>query len=60
MLFRSEDAIRMHGLTTAAEVKQHTNASGGCGACAFRIDDILATSPAMAGTLPVPLLEAAE
>jgi len=36
-----EDAIRAHGLTTVAEVKEKTNASGGCGACAIRIEEIL-------------------
>ena len=55
-----EDAIRAHGLATVAEVKEYTNASGGCGACAFRIDDILAAFPTKVGSLPEPLLEAAE
>ena len=35
-----EDAITAHGLTTVEGVKTHTNASGGCGACAGRIEDI--------------------
>ena len=30
-----EDAIRAHGLTTVADVRQRTNASGGCG-CLLR------------------------
>jgi len=36
-----EDAIRDHGLTTVSGVKEKTNASGGCGACALRIEEIL-------------------
>ncbi|WP_374544611.1 nitrogenase iron-molybdenum cofactor biosynthesis protein NifE [Rhodoblastus sp.] len=36
-----EDAIRDFGLTTVAEVKDKTHASGGCGACAIRIEEIL-------------------
>lgn len=35
-----EDAIKAHGLTTVEGVKTHTNASGGCGACSGRIEDI--------------------
>ena len=54
-----EDAISAHALTTTDGVKQHTNASGGCGACAGRIEDILAASPA-AEISAVPVLEAAE
>ena len=51
-----EDAIRSHGLTTVAGVKELTNASGGCGACAGRIEDVLAET-----ARPVPeLLQAAE
>jgi nitrogenase molybdenum-cofactor synthesis protein NifE len=38
-----EDAIRDFGLTTVAGVKEKTNASGGCGACAIRIEEILET-----------------
>ena len=41
-----------HGLTTVDEVRQHTNASGGCGVCAVRIEDILAALPAAAGCGP--------
>jgi nitrogenase molybdenum-cofactor synthesis protein NifE len=55
-----EDAIKSHGLTTVADVKQHTEASGGCGFCSVRIEDILAALPAAVGSNPVPLLEAAE
>jgi nitrogenase molybdenum-cofactor synthesis protein NifE len=54
-----EDAIAAHALTTTDGVKQHTNASGGCGACAGRIEDILAALPATA-TSGVPILQAAE
>jgi nitrogenase molybdenum-cofactor synthesis protein NifE len=51
-----EDVIRSHGLTTVAGVKELTNASGGCGACAGRIEDVLAET-----AQPVPeLLQAAE
>ncbi|QRG07606.1 nitrogenase iron-molybdenum cofactor biosynthesis protein NifE [Xanthobacter dioxanivorans] len=35
-----EDAIKAHGLTTVEGVKAHTNASGGCGACSGRIEEI--------------------
>jgi nitrogenase molybdenum-cofactor synthesis protein NifE len=51
-----EDAIQTHGLTTTEEVKQHTNASGGCGFCSVRIDDILAARQASAA----PVMQAAE
>jgi nitrogenase molybdenum-cofactor synthesis protein NifE len=51
-----EDAIHAHGLTTVDGVKQHTRASGGCGACRERVGDILA---AMAKP-PAPVLQAAE
>ncbi len=37
-----EDAISAHGLTPSRACVEETNASGGCGACSFRIDDILA------------------
>jgi len=36
-----EDAILAHNLTTVDGVREHTSASGGCGACAIRIDEIL-------------------
>ncbi|MDO9708919.1 (2Fe-2S)-binding protein [Paracraurococcus sp. LOR1-02] len=49
-----EDAIRAHGLTTVEGVREHTNASGGCGACSIRIEDILAAMPpAPAAALPL-------
>src|SRR6266702_1479886 len=54
-----EDAIAAHALTTTDGVKQHTNASGGCGACAGRLEDILAALPAMS-TPVAPVLQAAE
>lgn len=44
-----EDAIAAHGLTTVEGVKQHTGASGGCGACSVRIEEIF---DAMAATAP--------
>ncbi|WP_316179935.1 nitrogenase iron-molybdenum cofactor biosynthesis protein NifE [Bradyrhizobium sp. SZCCHNRI1009] len=50
-----EDAIKAHGLTDVAGVRTHTNASGGCGACAGRVEDILAAQKA-----PAELLQAAE
>jgi nitrogenase molybdenum-cofactor synthesis protein NifE len=49
-----EDAIRTHALTTVEGVRQHTQASGGCGACALRIEEILA------GMASEPALAAAE
>jgi nitrogenase molybdenum-cofactor synthesis protein NifE len=55
-----EDAINAHALTTVEEVKKHTNASGGCGSCAGKVEDILATIAAAGGTRPAPVLEAAE
>ncbi len=55
-----EDAIKSYGLTTVADVKAHTEASGGCGFCSVRIEDILAAMPAAAISNPAPLLEAAE
>jgi nitrogenase molybdenum-cofactor synthesis protein NifE len=60
-----EDAIKAHALTTVEGVKKHTNASGGCGSCAGRIEDIFAALAAQGGTeaAPVeaaPVLEAAE
>jgi nitrogenase molybdenum-cofactor synthesis protein NifE len=56
-----EDAIKANGLTTVDGIKQHTSASGGCGFCSVRLEDILAASPAAAGaSSPAPLLQAAE
>ena len=37
-----EDAILANDLTTVEGVREETNASGGCGACAVRIEEILA------------------
>ena len=50
-----EGAIKAHALTDVAGVRTHTNASGGCGACAGRVEDILARVSA-----PAELLQAAE
>jgi nitrogenase molybdenum-cofactor synthesis protein NifE len=50
-----EDAIAAHGLTTVEGVLERTSASGGCGACAGRVEDILARMRA-----PAPMLQAAE
>jgi nitrogenase molybdenum-cofactor synthesis protein NifE len=55
-----EDAIKANALTTVEQVRQHTEASGGCGFCAVRLEDILAALPAAAGSSPAPLLMAAE
>jgi nitrogenase molybdenum-cofactor synthesis protein NifE len=61
-----EDAIRAHALTTVEGVRQHTNASGGCGSCAGRIEDIFAAMTAAnavgteAAPEPAQVLEAAE
>jgi nitrogenase molybdenum-cofactor synthesis protein NifE len=55
-----EDAIKARGLTTVDGIKQHTNASGGCGFCAVRLEDILAASQVAAGASVEPLLQAAE
>jgi nitrogenase molybdenum-cofactor synthesis protein NifE len=52
-----EDAIGAHGLTTVSGVKERTNASGGCGACKSRVEDVLAALPASA---PSAMLQAAE
>jgi len=48
-----EDAVRAHGLATVESVRMHTNASGGCGACAGRVEDILAAMAAQPPALPV-------
>ena len=37
-----EDAIAAHNLTTVEGVREHTSASGGCGACSVRIEEIFA------------------
>jgi len=37
-----EDAIKANGLTSVEGVREKTSASGGCGACATRIEEILA------------------
>jgi nitrogenase molybdenum-cofactor synthesis protein NifE len=61
-----EDAIKAHALSTVEGVKKHTNASGGCGSCAGRIEDIFAamTAANAVGTEAAPqqaqVLEAAE
>ncbi|QAY95704.1 nitrogenase iron-molybdenum cofactor biosynthesis protein NifE [Methylovirgula ligni] len=49
-----EDAIRAHTLTDVDGVREHTHASGGCGACSQRIEEIFADIAA------VPLAVAAE
>jgi nitrogenase molybdenum-cofactor synthesis protein NifE len=53
-----EDAIAAHGLTTVEGVRARTNASGGCGACSVRVEDILDAMGVAAE--PAPMLVAAE
>jgi len=55
-----EDSIRADGLTTVEGVRERTNASGGCGACSVRVEDILAAMGPSAGEASVPFLQAAE
>src|SRR5271166_2646715 len=55
-----EDAILAHALATVEGVKEKTSASGGCGACAVRIEEILANIPVNENTSAVPVLTAAE
>nr|WP_244411171.1 (2Fe-2S)-binding protein [Nitrospirillum amazonense] len=43
-----EDAVRAHGLTSLDDVRRHTAAGTGCGACASRVEDVLAALPALA------------
>ncbi|MEE3624005.1 nitrogenase iron-molybdenum cofactor biosynthesis protein NifE [Nitrospirillum sp. BR 11752] len=43
-----EDAVRVHGLSSLDEVRRHTTAATGCGACAGRVADVLAALPALA------------
>ncbi|HVQ72704.1 MAG TPA: nitrogenase iron-molybdenum cofactor biosynthesis protein NifE [Bradyrhizobium sp.] len=54
-----EDAIRAHALTTVDEIKEQTSASGNCGSCKGRIEDVLAATAA-AASAPAPVLQAAE
>src|SRR5208283_5443821 len=51
-----EDAIRAHALTTVDGIKEQTNASGNCGSCKGRIEDVLAATAASSA----PVLQAAE
>ncbi|MGB8364035.1 MAG: nitrogenase iron-molybdenum cofactor biosynthesis protein NifE [Rhizomicrobium sp.] len=53
-----EDAVHAHGLTTVESVREHTNASGGCGSCSGRVEDILAVM--VANPAPDALAVAAE
>ncbi|TWB69996.1 nitrogenase iron-molybdenum cofactor biosynthesis protein NifE [Nitrospirillum amazonense] len=43
-----EDAVRAHGLTSLDDVRRHTAAGTGCGACASRVEEVLAALPALA------------
>src|SRR6266545_3483719 len=54
-----EDAIHADGLTTVDSVREHTNASGGCGSCSGRVEDILVALGASA-LAAAPVLVAAE
>jgi nitrogenase molybdenum-cofactor synthesis protein NifE len=49
-----EDAIKAHTLTDVDGVREHTHASGGCGTCSHRIEEIFTDITA------VPLAVAAE
>ncbi len=55
-----EDAIKAHSLATVEGVRQHTNASGGCGSCAGRIEDVFAALGVALADEPAPVLQAAE
>ncbi|WP_417711788.1 nitrogenase iron-molybdenum cofactor biosynthesis protein NifE [Roseibium aggregatum] len=44
-----EDAVRANNLKTVDEVREHTQASGGCSACIEKVEDILAS---LAGAAP--------
>jgi nitrogenase molybdenum-cofactor synthesis protein NifE len=46
-----EDAIQTFGLTTVEGVKEKTSASGGCGACSIRIEEILEAGAIVAGAV---------
>jgi nitrogenase molybdenum-cofactor synthesis protein NifE len=46
-----EDAIQACGLTTVDEVRASTNASGGCGACSVKVEEILARCAAPAAAV---------
>ncbi len=54
-----EDAIRDFGLNTVEGVREKTNASGGCGACSIRIEEILAAGD-IVGMPTGPQVQAAE
>ena len=54
-----EDAIRDFGLNTVEGVREKTNASGGCGACSIRIEEILAAGD-IVGMPTQPQVQAAE
>jgi nitrogenase molybdenum-cofactor synthesis protein NifE len=52
-----EDAVKAHALTTVEGVRVHTHASGGCGACSGRIEEIfealgVVAAPPAAGIAP--------
>lgn len=53
-----EDAIKAHNLTTVDGVREHTNASGGCGSCSMRIEEIFETMQIVPE--PAPQMVAAE
>jgi len=55
-----EDAILTHGLMSVDGVRERTSASGGCGMCAGRVEDILAALGVSAEVSAVPFLQAAE
>ena len=47
-----EDAIKAHALTTVEGVREHTHASGGCGACSGRIEEIFEAMGVVAAPPP--------
>lgn len=55
-----EDAIATYGLDSVDGVRERTSASGGCGACSVRIEDILEASAAQAQPSAPPVFIAAE
>jgi nitrogenase molybdenum-cofactor synthesis protein NifE len=50
-----EDSIHAHALTTVEGVREHTSASGGCGACSVRVEDILARLATEQSNAPLPV-----
>jgi nitrogenase molybdenum-cofactor synthesis protein NifE len=53
-----EDAMKQHGLTTVAGIKEKTNASGGCGACAIRLEEIIEAGDLVGGGVAISAVAA--